>query len=315
VSTRARLGGMVLQSVLVGVLTTACSTDVDEIATPRRESPGAPTSSTPDSTPASPSTPPAETTSATIRIPRHPRELAADLVATEHALYDGIGAWLHGQPGRRLRLLALRHQKIYRLLVRKPPLAERVMGHLRARTARRVRRHVSVAAALRAGVTPVEPPVRLPTTKPSPAPELHRYFEKAGKRFDVPWEVLASINFVETRFGRITGPSSAGALGPMQFLPSSWDRYGGGGDILDPRDSIFAAGRFLRANGAASDLRAALLAYNNSKSYADAVLMYASDMESDESTYYAYYLWHVFVITTRGDEQLTGPGCCNPRDG
>jgi hypothetical protein len=306
---------MVLQSVLVGVLTTACSTDVDEIATPRRESPGAPTSSTPDSTPASPSTPPAETTSATIRIPRHPRELAADLVATEHALYDGIGAWLHGQPGRRLRLLALRHQKIYRLLVRKPPLAERVMGHLRARTARRVRRHVSVAAALRAGVTPVEPPVRLPTTKPSPAPELHRYFEKAGKRFDVPWEVLASINFVETRFGRITGPSSAGALGPMQFLPSSWDRYGGGGDILDPRDSIFAAGRFLRANGAASDLRAALLAYNNSKSYADAVLTYANDMESDESTYYAYYLWQVFVITTRGDEQLTGPGCCNPRDG
>jgi hypothetical protein len=315
VSTRARLGRLVVQSALVGVLATACSTDVDEIATPRRETPGAPTLPTPHSTPAPPSTLPAGTTSTTIRIPRHPRELAADLAATEQALYDGIDAWLHGQPRGGLRLLALRQQKIYRLLVRKPPLAERVMSHLRARTARRLRRHVSIAAALRAGVTPVEPPVRLPTTKPAPASELRRYFEKAGKRFDVPWEVLAAINFVETRFGRITGPSSAGALGPMQFLRSSWDRYGGGGDILDPRDSIFAAGRFLRANGAESDLRAALLTYNNSKSYADAVLTYASDMESDESTYYAYYLWQVFVITTGGDEQLTGPGCCNPRGG
>jgi hypothetical protein len=314
-STRARLGSLVVQSALVGVLTTACSTDVDEVATRRLETPRARTLPTSRSTPAPPSTPPVESISTTIRIPRHPRELAADLAATEQALYDGIDAWLHGQPRSGLRLLALRQQKIYRLLVRKPPLAERVMGHVRARTARRVMRHVSVAVALRAGVKPIEPPVRLPTTKPAPAPELRRYFEKAGKRFDVPWEVLAAINFVETRFGRITGPSSAGALGPMQFLPSSWDRYGGNGDILDPRDSIFAAGRFLRANGAASDLRTALLAYNNSKSYADAVLTYANDMELDESTYYAYYLWQVFVITTRGDEQLTGPGCCNPRDG
>jgi membrane-bound lytic murein transglycosylase B len=63
----------------------------------------------------------------------------------------------------------------------------------------------------------------------------------------VPWQYLAAVNFVETKFGRIRGTSIAGAQGPMQFLPSNWKQYGKGGDINSDRDAIAAAARFLQA--------------------------------------------------------------------
>jgi len=69
---------------------------------------------------------------------------------------------------------------------------------------------------------------------------------------------------IESRFGRIVGLSSAGAHGPMQFMPSTFASYGAGGDILSPHDSIMAAGRYLAANGFAQDPDHALFRYNHS---------------------------------------------------
>jgi hypothetical protein len=291
--------------LVVALSTPACTNDVESRQTIQSSDPSP-----------SPETPPPIGSSGPSSRPiaHNPTRLADEFVSTETRLFDAIDDWLAGGARARLPLLALRQQKIYRLLVRRPPLARKVIANLDGRTALRVKEHVAVAADLRAGVTPVRPPVRLRTAKPTAPRRLRRYFDEAESMFGVRWEVLAAINFVESRFGRIVGPSSAGALGPMQFLPATWDRYGAGGDIFDPRDSIIAAARFLRANGAASDLRAALLAYNNSDAYADAVLTYSDDMRSDVRNYYAYYFWQVFVITKRGDKQLTGPGCCNPRD-
>ena len=97
--------------------------------------------------------------------------------------------------------------------------------------------------------------------------------------------------------GRIKGDSSAGAQGPMQFIPSTWDIYGRGGDITSNRDSIFAAARYLRATGAPSDMARALRAYNNSARYVRAVTAYAQQIEADERAYLGYHAWQVYYGT------------------
>jgi cell wall-associated NlpC family hydrolase len=97
-------------------------------------------------------------------------------------------------------------------------------------------------------------------------------FKAAGTRYGIPWTVLAAIGEVESGFGANDGPSSAGALGPMQFEPSTWAIYGDGGNIMNPDDAIPAAARLLVANGAPGNLQQAIFAYNHSGSYVTDVL-------------------------------------------
>lgn len=93
--------------------------------------------------------------------------------------------------------------------------------------------------------------------------------------------ILAAIHKVETGFGTNLNVSSAGAVGQMQFLPSTWAAYGvdGGGDgradPYDAADAIFSAARYLNASGAPGDWRAAIVAYNHAASYVDEVLALA----------------------------------------
>ena len=137
---------------------------------------------------------------------------------------------------------------------------------------------------------------------PAPPAELLTYYKEAGQAEGVPWQVLASIHLIETRMGRIRGTSTAGAQGPMQFLPTTWTRYGNGGDINDSRDAIFGAARLLRQNGVAKgDMRAALYSYNHSQHYVNAVLAYADVMKANERAYLGYHAWQVFYRTTTGD--------------
>jgi membrane-bound lytic murein transglycosylase B len=82
---------------------------------------------------------------------------------------------------------------------------------------------------------------------PAPANELLNYYHEAESTSGVGWNYLAAINLVETRFGSINGVSTAGAQGPMQFLPPMFATYGQGGDIHSPRASIMAAGRYHEA--------------------------------------------------------------------
>ncbi len=42
----------------------------------------------------------------------------------------------------------------------------------------------------------------------------------------MPWQILAAINEIETDYGRNLSVSSAGAVGWMQFLPSTWKEWG-----------------------------------------------------------------------------------------
>ena len=135
---------------------------------------------------------------------------------------------------------------------------------------------------------------------PLPREELLALYRESGEASGVPWQYLASIHLIESRLGRIVGPSTAGALGPMQFIPSSWEAFGEGGDIYSDRDSILAAGRYLRDAGAEFDIDGALFAYNHSDHYVAAVKAYAEQMIADERAYDGYYYWPVRYRTTEG---------------
>jgi murein DD-endopeptidase MepM/ murein hydrolase activator NlpD len=111
-----------------------------------------------------------------------------------------------------------------------------------------------------------------------PFPALHGLWQKAGATYGIPWQVLAAINKVESNFGRNMGPSSAGAIGWMQFMPSTWARWGmdangdGVADPWNPDDAIFAAARYLAAAGGRTDISRGIFAYNHAQWYVDEVL-------------------------------------------
>lgn len=139
---------------------------------------------------------------------------------------------------------------------------------------------------------PPPPPWRI--VEPRPMDELLDYYQESAAAVDVHWAYLAAINLVETRMGRIDGVSWAGAQGPMQFMPATWD-WVGAGDVTDPRDSIMAAGRLLAANGAPGDMPRALYGYNNDRRYARAVGTYAHAMKIEPRLLRAYYHWQVYI--------------------
>lgn len=112
-------------------------------------------------------------------------------------------------------------------------------------------------------------------------PFLLPIYQACGTEYGIPWEVLASINKIETAFGTNMGPSTAGAVGWMQFLPSSWEMYGldangdGRKDPYNPVDAICAAAHYLKVAGGSSDLYHAIFAYNHADWYVQEVLLYA----------------------------------------
>jgi murein DD-endopeptidase MepM/ murein hydrolase activator NlpD len=133
------------------------------------------------------------------------------------------------------------------------------------------------AGPLASATIPAEVPSFFIGRFPIP-PFLLPIYLAAADRYGVPWEVLAAINEIETDYGRDLRVSTAGATGWMQLLPASWRRYGldadadGASDPYDPADAIFTAARYLRAAGAAADLRKALFAYDHADWYVDTVL-------------------------------------------
>jgi hypothetical protein len=229
------------------------------------------------------------------RLASDPVQLADDLVADEHALRDP------STPEPALQSAARRQQAAYREIgyhsewdaitrPRIPPdLAEVYDLNVDAR------RQLTALAEVRDDV----PAWRI--VPPAPAEELLGYYREAEAASGVGWNYLAAINLIETRLGSVVGPSSAGAQGPMQFLPSTFDAYGGGGDIHAPRDSILAAGRYLAANGFTNDRDAAVFRYNHSALYVRAVNDYAAVLAADPAAFTGYYRWDVYLKTTAGD--------------
>jgi len=108
----------------------------------------------------------------------------------------------------------------------------------------------------------------------------------------LPWTVLAAIAQVESGDGANDGPSSAGALGPMQFLPSTWAMWGitgfgppGAPDIMNPLDAVPSAARLLCADGGATGatLPSAIFDYNHATWYVNEVLALAGEYAQNNS--------------------------------
>lgn len=247
-------------------------------------------------------------------VPLGASNLADELAATWTARRFAVAAWVDGggaaiwPPPEELELLVLHEQRIYRLLASRPRLAERVLGLAAPELVAEARSNVRAGGTLYRHTTPLTHVPDFRTHAPEPADVLRGYFESAERRFGVEWEVLAAVMLIETRMGRVISRSSAGAQGPMQFLPSTWDAYGMGGDVQDEADAVIGAANYLAASGAPADYREALYHYNPVDEYVTAVMQYAKVMRRDPEAFYAYYNWQVFVRTTKGDVRLTGPG-------
>jgi Transglycosylase SLT domain len=136
---------------------------------------------------------------------------------------------------------------------------------------------------------------RLPVDKSAGSRRPSTYlqlFQASAARYcpGMSWTVLAAIGQIESGDGSNMGPSSAGALGPMQFLPSTWREWGitafgesGPPDIMDPFDAVPAAARLLCAAGAGSSrgLFGAVFAYNHATWYVNEVLGLAQQYARD----------------------------------
>ena len=133
-----------------------------------------------------------------------------------------------------------------------------------------------------------------PYSNAAPLASLRSYYLEAQQRYGVDASYLASINFIESKFGRNNGPSSAGALGPMQFLPSTWNNYGQCGNIMDPHAAILAAARYLAHYGAPYDIRTAIWHYNLSYDYVDSVEYFARAYRADPGWLERMYYWDTF---------------------
>lgn len=294
VLSRKHIRAAVGAAVTIMVALTGCA----ESTVPPQATPSAPAVTTRAPSPQPPAPRPPEP--AQPRLAADPARLADDLVDDERALRDPSSTEAE------LVAAARRQQAAYRALGRHPEWEAIVRGRIPAPLLEAYNHNVDARRDLTAlssrGGKPTVPAWRI--VAPRPSEELLGFYREAEAATGVGWNYLAAINFVETAFGRVAGVSTAGAQGPMQFLPSTFVNYGRGGDILSPRDSIMAAGRFLAAHGFAGNRDQALYRYNNSNRYVRAVSAYAAVIASNPGAFGGYYRWDVYYNTTAGDVVL-----------
>jgi membrane-bound lytic murein transglycosylase B len=230
-------------------------------------------------------------------LPRDPARLAAVLTATNRQLDAEVERWTsegdptHGPAPRPLALLAARQQRIVHLLVARRRLGAQVL----ARVPRDVAGTAGAMLAAQRSIAAIpasggrRPRIRIGSALP--AGRLRAYYLSAQRRFGVHWQLLAAVNLVESAFGRLRNESTAGARGPMQFIPATWRAYGMGGNVERPRDAILGAANYLHRNGAPARPRVALLNYNHSTHYVDGVAGFAALMSRRPRAFYELYAW------------------------
>jgi membrane-bound lytic murein transglycosylase B len=230
-------------------------------------------------------------------------DLSADALAVELTTVEQAAAQGDGTVGQRQQLL-------YRYLSVHADLDEAVLASIgddvRPYVERIVRARQLGQARQAANTNPSPPSDTLPAWElvdPRPADELLADYHEAEAATGIGWYWLAAIHFQETRTGRIIGLSSAGAVGPMQFLPSTWAQCCVGDPTVD-RDAMIGAATYLAQNGGPGDMHAALHTYNPNDSYVATVTAFAENMRDNPRLFNAYREWQVFYSTSAGTVRL-----------
>lgn len=225
-------------------------------------------------------------------------QVAGELGAAEVAAVGGDGS------------VGVRQQLLYRYLAAHPELDDAVLAavgdRVRPYVERIVRAREFGQARQAANPGQAPPSTTLPAwtvIEPAPAEELLADYHDAETATGIGWYWLAAIHLQETRMGRIVGTSSAGAVGPMQFLPATWDRCCAG-DPTVTRDAVLGAATYLAQSGGLSDMAAALHVYNPNDSYVATVTAFAENLRDDPQLYAAYRQWQVFYATSAGTVRL-----------
>jgi len=229
-----------------------------------------------------------------------PAGIAAQILLAETGLADPT----IGEAER--DTLAHLQQLAYRKLAREDGWDETVLNLLPANLHWNVETHVRARRSLRGLHSGFASPDFIPAweiIEPASAADLRRWYEAASSESGIGWEYLAAVNLLETGMGRINGLSSAGAQGPMQFLPTTWAEVSTG-DINDPEDAIHAAAAYLVRRGGPSDMEQALWGYNNSDEYVATVMAYAELMRRDPAAFDNLHRWQIYFSTDQGDVWL-----------
>lgn len=278
--------------VAFSIVLTGCSHHGDRLGAPPR----APYVSA-DAT-AAPVTKMDEPIGAQPKLANDPAQIGADLIADEQAIRDS------GTPESALVAAARRQQAAYRAIGRNSAWDAAIRPLIPPNLLATYDRNIDARRQLTA-MSPVRD--TLPAWRIIPtagADELLGLYREAEAASGVGWNYLAAINLIETRFGSIEGLSTAGAQGPMQFMPETWAQYGNGGDVNSPRDAIMGAARYLAASGFAGSPDRAIFAYNHANEYVRAVKDYAAILADDPGSFAGYYRWEVYYYTTAGDVLL-----------
>ncbi len=292
---------LVAAVTLTGIIAAGCSSDdastdsavssTDSAASstvnaPTTTGPSAPPTDAPSATASTTTAPDTTATTATTRLSDPPARLDtefdaesfADRLSSSHALMVDTTA----APDER-ELAGIDHQLVLRDLADRPELDEAVLDALDPTARPTVERIVRARQFLqaRSASRPPQPlPDDLPAwtiVEPEPIDTLLAHYAEAEQLTGVPWYWLAAIHLQETRMGRIQGVSSAGAVGPMQFLPTTW-AVCCTGDPTVTRDAIIGAATYLAQSGAPDDMAAAVYQYNPNDGYVAVVTAYAESL-------------------------------------